>query len=86
VEGYFAMCPWMNDFYGWKGWTFECCQKMLILWKNWTKKGSKQFMLLSVKTNPQMKCSSHNLKPYFMFPKHEVYSSSATFKPYKMLN
>jgi hypothetical protein len=39
------------------------------MWKFEQKKqGSKQFMLVSFKTNPQMKCSSHNLKPYLIFP------------------
>jgi hypothetical protein len=61
----------MNEFY------FECCQQMLFLWKIEQKKqGSKQFMLVSFKINPQMKCSNHNLNPYFIFLQYEIYSTT----------
>ncbi len=46
----------------------KCGQQMLFLRKFVQKIGLKQFMLVFFKTNPQMKCSSHNLKPYFIFP------------------
>jgi hypothetical protein len=43
--------------------------KNVIFAKNWTKEiRLKQVMLVSFKTNLQMKCSCHNLKPYFIFP------------------
>jgi hypothetical protein len=59
----------------------ECCQQMLILQK--IEQKINKFMLVSFKTNPQIKCSSHNLKPYFIYFEYEIYSSSTTFKPYK---
>jgi len=61
----------INEFY------CECCQQMLFLWKIEQKKqGSKQFMLVSFKINPQMKCSNHNLNPYFIFLQYEIYSTT----------
>jgi hypothetical protein len=73
----------MNDFYGLKnGWNLYWMLPTNVNFaENWTKK--KQFMLVSFKTNPQIKCSSHNLKPYFIYFEYEIYSSSTTFKPYK---
>jgi hypothetical protein len=53
------------------GWTlFWMLAKNVIFAKNWKKKTKlKQFMLVSFKKIQQiMKCSSHNLKPYFIFP------------------
>jgi hypothetical protein len=42
-------------------------------------------MLVSFNTNPQMKCWSHNLKPYFIFKKYEILLSYATSKPCRIL-
>ncbi len=55
---------------GKNGWTlFWMLPTNVISVENWTKEiGLEQFMLVSFKTNPQMKCSNQNLKPYFIFP------------------
>jgi len=51
----------MDEFY------FKCCYIFLFFWKIEKKMGSKQFMLVSFNTNPQMKRRNHNSKPHFIF-------------------